>query len=583
MKKIKLNNEIGIDIDKLVQSRMVILANSGAGKSYAIRKIAEEAVNQIQTIIIDPEGEFSSLREKFDFILCGKGADVAAEPRSAALLATKLLELGKSAVIDLYELHPQERQRFVKLFCDAMVNAPKELYHPCLVILDEAHEFVPEGKPSEATWSVELLASKGRKRGFCLIPASQRISKLSKNVSAECNNKLIGRASQDIDMKRAGDELGFTKENLVQLRQLQPGEFFAFGPAISMDVQKIKIGEVKTEHAKVGYNGSQKTPPPSDVIKKALGELNDLPAEAERELKTNDELRSALTVANKKIRDLEKAPKVVHDMTVPTRMIDEAVEKKEKEWIKKYNDLGLRLVKDINRYGGAMQKAFDILKPFIDDGVTLWSAVGYQKIVPEGSSTVNVYKGSYNHIPKDLPKDAHIPHVYIPTVKEKEDMGRIVDGLENAALARGEHIVLSAIAQFPDGMSSDHLAVLTGYKKTSRLTYTQKLAQKGYIERNANGDFVATKAAIDALGDTFTALPTGQDLVDYYMTTLPQGEKALLGVFIEHPGDFFTTGQLMELTNYKKTSVLTYGQKLVAKKILLKSGNHYSFNSKVFE
>lgn len=291
MKNIKLNKDISIDLPKLIQSRAVILANSGGGKSWAIRRIAEQANEQIQTIIIDPEGEFSSLREKYDFILAGKDADVPVEVRSASLLATKLLELGKSAIIDLYELSKQDRQRFVKVFFNTMVDAPKELYHPVLLILDEAHDYAPEGKPSEATQAVEDMASKGRKRGYCLIPASQRISKLSKNVSAECNNKLIGRASQDIDMKRAGDELGFNKEKTVELRQLQPGEFFAFGTAISDEVIKVRIGEVKTSHAKVGYQGVKKVPPASDVIRKVLGALKDLPQEAEKEATTVAELK----------------------------------------------------------------------------------------------------------------------------------------------------------------------------------------------------------------------------------------------------------------------------------------------------
>lgn len=283
---------------------MVILANSGGGKSWAIRRIAEESVGKVQTIILDPEGEFASLREKHDFILAGKDADVPVEVRSAALFATKLLELNKSAIVDLYELHPQERQRYVKLFCEALVNCPKELYHPVIIILDEAHEYVPEGKPSEATWAVEALSSKGRKRGQCLILASQRISKLSKNAAAECNNKLIGRASQDIDMKRAGDELGFTKDRLVELRQLRAGEFFAFGPAISDEVQKLKVGDVKTTHAKVGYKSRLKPPPPSAVIKKVLSNLKDLPQEAEKDLKTVTELKTALSQAKREITRL---------------------------------------------------------------------------------------------------------------------------------------------------------------------------------------------------------------------------------------------------------------------------------------
>lgn len=310
-KQIKINDHIAIDRDILLQTRMVILANSGAGKSYLVRKFAEEAVKNTQVIIIDPEGEFASLRDKYDFILGGKNADVPIEVRSAALLAIKLLELEKSAILDLYELHPQERQQFVKNFCAALINCPKSLYHPVFVILDEAHAYAPEGKPSEATTAVENLASLGRKRGQCLIPASQRIAKISKNVTAECNNKLIGRASQDIDMKRAGDELGFNKDRLVELRQLKPGEFFAFGPAISDEIIKLKVGEVKTTHAKAVYKAGNKIPPPSDVIKRVLKELKDLPQEAEKELKTVAEFKAKIKLLE---RDLKQSkPETVVD------------------------------------------------------------------------------------------------------------------------------------------------------------------------------------------------------------------------------------------------------------------------------
>jgi DNA helicase HerA-like ATPase len=57
---------------------------------------------------------------------------------------------------------------------------------------------------------VIALMDSGRKRGFCGVLATQRISKLSKDATAECNNKLIGR-SVEADAKRAGEELGLAR------------------------------------------------------------------------------------------------------------------------------------------------------------------------------------------------------------------------------------------------------------------------------------------------------------------------------------------------------------------------------------
>ena len=168
--KIKLNDKIWIDLLKLIVSRLLIQANSGGGKSWAIRRIIEWAFKYVQIIVIDPEGEFGNLRSKFDFVYAGKDGDAPVESRSAALLARRLLELKASAIIDLYELPPQERKHYVRLFLEAAVNAPKELWHDCLFILDEAHVFAPEKDQSESLSAVIDMASRGRKRGYCLIP-----------------------------------------------------------------------------------------------------------------------------------------------------------------------------------------------------------------------------------------------------------------------------------------------------------------------------------------------------------------------------------------------------------------------------
>lgn len=234
MSNILLGDSIRIDLPTLIDTRLLVQANSGGGKSWLLRRLLEQSHGTVQQFVIDLEGEFATLREKYDYILAAKEGDTLAEPRSAALLAKRLLELHVSAILDLYELSHQERKHFVRLFLTAMINAPKNLWHPCLVMIDEAHVFAPQTGQSEAMEAVIDLATRGRKRGYCAVLATQRLSKLHKDAVAEMNNKLIGRTGLDIDRKRAAEELGFTaKEDALSLRNLAPGEFYAFGPAIS--------------------------------------------------------------------------------------------------------------------------------------------------------------------------------------------------------------------------------------------------------------------------------------------------------------------------------------------------------------
>src|SRR3990167_4177802 len=167
-----------IDIPRLLVSRMLIQASSGGGKSWATRRILEQTAGHVQQVVLDIEGEFITLREKFDYIICApQGADAIATPQTATILARRLRETRASAIIGMYEMKMPDRKEFVKLFLEEFVEAPKSMWHPCIVVVDEAHHFVPErGKgESVATAAVNDLITRGRKRGLCGILATQRL------------------------------------------------------------------------------------------------------------------------------------------------------------------------------------------------------------------------------------------------------------------------------------------------------------------------------------------------------------------------------------------------------------------------
>jgi len=232
---VETKKPIVLDLDEIVKGRALFQANSRGGKSYLLRKFLEESNGKIQQIVIDPEGEFSTLREKYDYLLVGKdNADIQIDIRHAELLAKKLLETRADAILDLYEMSPFERIRFVKVFLDALVNLPKRLWHPCLIIIDEIHVFAPESSKgrSESLEAVSNLASRGGKRGYALIGATQKLSKFHKDVASELNTKFTGRCTLDIDQKRAAAELGL--KNYRQLRDLKH-EFFVYGPEIDLN------------------------------------------------------------------------------------------------------------------------------------------------------------------------------------------------------------------------------------------------------------------------------------------------------------------------------------------------------------
>lgn len=593
--KIKLNATTIIDLDKLVESRMLVQANSGGGKSWAIRRIIEQSFGHVQIIVIDPEGEFGNMRAEFDFAYVGKDGDTPAQSRSAAILATRLLELKSSAVIDLYELPPQERKHFVRLFCEAMVNAPKELWHDVLLIIDEAHVFAPEKGESEALGAVIDLATRGRKRGFCVILATQRLSKLNKDAAAECNNKLIGRASQDIDRKRSGEELGFTKrEEIISLRNLRPGEFYAFGPAISQDVEKVTIGDVKVKPQKRGVV-KQAIPAPSAAVKKILSKLADLPQEAEQEARTVAELKSQILVLQRAAKAVKPEGKWEYDKV--TSQVREYINgvlegqmKEQDQRFKKFKDALYQkllkshgnvfralesLSKDIDTIGPSMtQSNLEPAEKFYTKSPAHYALMNREEVGSDHAQFKKVIKSDGIKIISDDTHDISKLEPYRPTPKEKETLTRIREDYTEMKLAQGERQVLIAIAQQPDGMTREHITVQTGYKRSTRDAYIQRLQLKGYIvimKGHSMGQIIASDDGIKALGNNYEPLPTGRELLEYHLRKLPEGEAKILRLLAD--SDFaFERERISNETGFKRSTRDAYIQRLATRQLIVVEG-----------
>jgi hypothetical protein len=62
-----LGGMIRLDLEKILDGRLLVQGTSGAGKSWTLRRILEQTHGLVQQIVIDPEGEFVSLARHFDY------------------------------------------------------------------------------------------------------------------------------------------------------------------------------------------------------------------------------------------------------------------------------------------------------------------------------------------------------------------------------------------------------------------------------------------------------------------------------------------------------------------------------------
>jgi hypothetical protein len=259
--------------NEMIGSRAIIQGASGAGKTYAIRKILETTHGKMQHFILDVEDELFTLRQKFDYVLIG-GEHADAPLGDAAALAKTLLELGVSAIIALNDLKLPEQRAFIGQFIMSMMNAPRALWHPALVVLDESHRYAPNFGQVESSEALVHLATAGRKRGFGAIFATQRLSQLSKDILGQCPNRIMGRVDQALDRRIAADVLGFapSSDEARDLMRLKH-RFWIVGPALAEQPTLIKFAPCTTTHL---HSGQRDVPPPPapERVKAMLGALS---------------------------------------------------------------------------------------------------------------------------------------------------------------------------------------------------------------------------------------------------------------------------------------------------------------------
>jgi hypothetical protein len=253
----KVNIDMGLagraaaemDLEELLATRLLVQGNSGSGKSHLLRRLLEQSAPWVQQCIIDPEGDFVTLADRFGHQV----VDAARTEAELTRIAGRVRQHRVSVVLNLEGLDVEQQMRAAAAFLGGMFDAEREHWYPMLVVVDEAQLFAPAvaGEVSDEARKLSLgamtnLMCRGRKRGLAGVIATQRLAKLAKNVAAEASNFLMGRTFLDIDMARAADLLGMDRRQAEQFRELARGHFVALGPALSRRPLPITIGPVET-------------------------------------------------------------------------------------------------------------------------------------------------------------------------------------------------------------------------------------------------------------------------------------------------------------------------------------------------
>jgi hypothetical protein len=582
-----------IPLEIMVQ-KAAILARTGAGKSTAAAAIVEEVLAaKQQVVIIDPKGDWWGLRASAE-----GGADGSAFPipvfggssiaktfdmdASAGALFADTAAEGASMILDLSEFSNAERNRFITDFAERFYRAKAQHDDPVLLVLEEADEVVPQrfgGDQARMVGAVERIVKRGRFRGIGVLLITQRSASLNKDVLTQIEVLVVMQTTSPQDRKAidAWVENHPDEEKVAELSKgmaaLKQGEAYIWSPSWLETFERVKFRRRHTYDAgRTPGIGERRREPKllSDVDIAKLGERMKAMVEKQKE---NDPVLLKREITRLKA----EAGRVQHTEKVVTR---------EKHVLRDSQIAHLDAV--IGHMNTLIEKFYKARDPII---------IALAKVAPSAASSTppaGPRAGTAGELVthRKGQMDGAAVRAAAPAGNQHRPSGR---GAEPTAagtlprrtpaprsgeprapqLGRGERKILAAVAQHEGGVTRDQLTVLTGYKRSSRDTYIQRLASAGLVQgaqNNGSLTIVVTDDGIRELGSDYQPLPTGDALREHWLGRLTGGERAVLEIVVGAYPKAVDREHISEVTEYQRSSRDTYLQRLSSRKLVVSVG-----------
>lgn len=535
--------------DKVITETLGILGTRGAGKSNVGVVMAEE-MHQAgwPWLAIDPKGDWWGIRSSANGkgpglsvpIFGGLHGDIPLESRSGKMLAELIVQENISSVLDVSDFTLGERHRFLVDFGNELYQQHRRRPQPRHIFLEEAHEYIPQQATRDKAHLKEVMARiplQGRTFGLGSTTMSQRSARLHKDVLTQIGTLIVMRtmAPQDRKAIELWIEMNAGSRELVEsLPSLADGEAWLWSPVLLNVMQRYQIRRRWTFDS-----GAT----PVKAGKRAPASLADVDLDA-----------------------------------IQTRMAA-VIERAESEDPKKLQQRVAKLQAEIKR----LEKERDRWRQAAERKTTLKSEIQFAP-PPKDKKLEADLKAARDRIDRALDAIAGKPQ---PLTARKAS--RTADSTApvapvsplNGKLPPGERAVLTVCGQYPAGATREQLSILTGYKRSSRDSYIQRLKERGLVIAEPGGPVVITLRGRESLGDDFEPLPTGKALQEYWLERLPPGEKAILDTLLQH-GDC-DRDYISAQTGYKRSSRDSYIQRLKARQLIVLEHGVVRANDILFE
>lgn len=255
MSVLNLGPELTVPLDEVVGQCVAILGIRGSGKSNTAGVIFEELLAaHFPLSLVDTDGEYFGLKEKYEVLVVGRGdhADVELGMATVGEVANLSLREGVPVILDVSDMLGPEREAVLFGYLTQVWSLAGRLRTPYMIGVEECHEFIPQGVRTPLKDVIARIALRGRKRGLGAVVISQRSAKVEKDVLTQAGMLFLHRVVHEADMRVYGELLPWRKIEAKDIvSKLEVGEcIFIAGPA----AQKVRIRVRHTFHG--GYTPS---------------------------------------------------------------------------------------------------------------------------------------------------------------------------------------------------------------------------------------------------------------------------------------------------------------------------------------
>lgn len=518
---LKIADGLSLPMDVVTQT-LAVLAKRRAGKSYAMRRLVEQLFKAGQQIVlVDPKGDQWGIRSAADgkapglpiVILGGERGDVPLEASSGEIVAKLVVEERVSVLLDLSPFRKHEVSTFMTAFLENLYRLKaREIYRtPMMLVIDEADAIAPQ-KPQKGEermlGAAEDIVRRGGQRGIGCVLVTQRSAVLNKNVLTQAQILIVLRtiAPQDLAAMDAWiDVHGEPRQRktlMESLPSLPIGDawFWSPGwPTIDGIFKRVHVLPIDTFDSGASPKPGVKPIEPQHLANIDLNAIKGQMAATIEKAKAEDPklLRAEIARLKAEIANPGKSRVSIEE--------DDAV-------IAVIRNRGLA-----DGYGQAQHDIAKAIAPLMSARALIPTLNAVDEALIRVPPAMLAVQERHNPAGAALPQQAIQKHPRAPTA-----------ATGNGQIPKAERLILTALAQYPQGRSKVQVALLTGYAKNggSFNNSLGALRSRGWIEGRGE-TLTITQAGKEALGE-HQPLPVGAELLEHWCGRLGKAERSIL-------------------------------------------------------